>query len=55
MEDFSRKRFQHISDLPEDDHGFPRLSIMEFLTNIGLILARVAVELVDPLLEVGMT
>ena len=45
---------QRISDLPEDDHSFPCLSTVEFLTNVGLILARVVVELIDASLEVGM-
>ena len=44
-----------MSDLSEDDRGFPRLSTAEFLTNVGLISARVAVELVDAPLEAGMT
>ena len=34
--------------------SFPHLSSVEFLTNIGLIPARVAVELVDAPLEMGM-
>ena len=54
MDDASRERCQHISDLSEDDRIFLRLSIVEFLTNVGLIPTRVAVELVDAPLEVGM-
>ena len=54
MDDSSGEKDQHISDLPADDHGFPHLSTVEFLTNVGLIPARVAVELVDAPLEVGM-
>ena len=54
MSDAGQDRCQHISDLPEDDHSFPHLSTMEFLTNVGLISARVAVEVVDALLEMGM-
>ena len=54
MDDSSRERCQRISNLPEDDLGFPRLLTVEFLTNVGLIPARVAVELVDAPLEAGM-
>ena len=55
MDDSSRERCQRISDLPEDDCGFPRLSTAKFRINVVLILARVAVELVDALLEAGTT
>ena len=55
MDDSSRERCQRISDLLEDDRGFPRLSTVEFLTTVRLILARVAVELVDAPLEAGTT
>ena len=54
MEEASREKCQHISDLPEADRSFPRLSTQEFLRNIGLLLARVVVKLVDALLEMGM-
>ena len=50
----SRERCQRISELSEEDHSFPHLSIVEFLTNVGLIPARVVVELVDAPLEMGM-
>ena len=50
----SRERCQRISDLPEIKRRFPRLSTEEFLRNVRLLLARVAVELVDALLEMGM-
>ena len=50
----SRERCQRISGLPEVDHSFPCLSSMEFLTNVGLIPARIVVELVDAPLEMGM-
>ena len=53
MDDSSRERCQRISNLLEDDRGFARLSTVEFLTNVGLILARVVVELVDFSLEMG--
>ena len=54
MDEAIRERCQRISNLSKDDRSFPRLSIMEFLTNVNLIPARVAVELVDALLEAGM-
>ena len=50
----SRERCQRISDLSEPDRNFPHLSRVEFLTNVGLISAKVAVELVDAPLEMGM-
>ena len=53
LDDSSKERCQRINDLLEDDHGFPHLSTVEFLTNVGLILARVEVELVNALLEAG--
>ena len=53
LSDASRDRCQRISDLSEEDRSFPRLSSMELLTNVSLIPARVAVELVDALLEMG--
>ena len=49
----SRERFQRISDLSEADRSFPHFLTMEFLTNVGLILAKVALELVDAPLEMG--
>ena len=54
MSDDSQERCQCISDLLKADHSFPRLSSVEFLTNVGLILARVAMKLVDAPLEMGM-
>ena len=54
LNDISRERCQRISDLSKDDRNFPRLSTIEFLTPVGLIPARVAVELVDAPLEAGM-
>ena len=55
LDDSSRERCQCISDLSEDDRAFSSLSTVEFLTNVGLIPARVVVELVDAPLEAGMT
>ena len=53
MDNTSQERCQRVSDLSHDDRGFPRLSTMEFLTQVGLMKARVAVELVDAPLEAG--
>ena len=55
MDDASRERCQHISDLSNDDRSFLRLSTADFLTRVGLIPARVVAELVDAPLEAGMT
>ena len=54
LDETSREKRQRISNLPEIDRSFPPLSTEEFLRNIGLLLARVAVELVDAPLEMGM-
>ena len=54
LNDPSREKCQHISDLLKDGRGFPCLSTVEFLTVVGLIPARIAVELVDASLEAGM-
>ena len=54
MNDVSRERCQHISDFSHDDRSFLRLSTVEFLSQVSLIPARVAVELVDAPLEAGM-
>ena len=55
MDNTSLETCQHISDLSNDDRSFLRLSTSDFLTHVELILARVAAELVDAPLEVGMT
>ena len=54
MDDASRERCQRISDLPYDDRSFLRLLTVEFLTQVGLIPARVAVELIDASFVAGM-
>ena len=54
MDDTSWGRCQRINDLTYDDRSFLRLSTLKLLTQVGLIPARVAVELVDALLEAGM-
>ena len=54
MDELSRERSQLISDLPEIERRFPRLSTKEFLRNVELLPARVAVELVDAPLEMVM-
>ena len=51
LDETSQERCQCISDLPEIKRRFPRLLTEEFLRDVGLLLARVAVELVDALLE----
>ena len=43
-----------ISDLPEIERRFSRLSKEEFLRNVRLLPARVTVELVNAPLEMGM-
>ena len=50
MDEASREKCKRISDLPEADYSFPRLSTEEFLRNVDLLPARVAVELIDALL-----
>ena len=52
--DSSKESCQRISDLSDDDCGFPCLSTTELLTRVGLIPARVATELVRAPLEAGM-
>ena len=54
MNEANREKCQGISDLLEADRSFPRLPIEEFLRRVGLLSARVAVELVDAPLEMGM-
>ena len=54
LDQTSRERCQLISDLPRIERRFPRLSIEEFLTSVKQLLARVAVELVDAPLEMGI-
>ena len=53
MDDTSWVRCQNISNLSRDDRGFPHLSTTEFLTQVGLIPARVAVGLIDAPFEAG--
>ena len=54
MDELSRERCQLISELPEIERRFPRLSTEEFLRNVGLLLARIALELIDAPLKMGM-
>ena len=54
MDEISRETCQIISDLPEIEHKWPRLSTEEFLRDVGLLLSRVTVELIDAPLEMGM-
>ena len=54
MDDTSRERCKHISDLSNGDHSFLRLSTVNFLTQVDLISARVAAKLVDTPFEAGM-